>query len=37
MTLELNKIIANMDDAELVELLNRVADEIELRMMQKAD
>ena len=36
MTLELNKIIANMDDAELVELLNRVADEIELRMMQKS-
>ena len=33
----IDEIISEADDAELVELLHRIADEIELRMMQNAN
>ena len=36
MTNDIDELISDMDDAELIELLHRVADEIELRMMELA-
>lgn len=30
----IDELISDLDDAELIELLHKVADEIELRMMQ---
>ena len=33
----IDEIISEADDAELIELLHKVADEVELRMMQNAN